>query len=107
MAKMRMLALAYRALALLGDPEGCAALDRIVEQLGETWVAPHRPHHDPDDLINRDQAARILCIKPNSVTQLAKRERLRVYRPTTDRRPRYRAGDVYELASRIRSRNGK
>lgn len=105
-AKLRRIAEMYRAVALMADPEITAQVDRWMVRCGEAWIAPHPQAYAEDELITRTQAAELLCIKVNSVTQVVKRRGLTVY-TQWGKGPWYRAGDIYELISHTRGRNAK
>src|SRR4029077_14471417 len=104
MARMRTLALAYRAIGVTSESPAtraqCEQLDALAARFGEKWLTPHEVAYSDDDYIDREDVAVLLAIKLNSVSKLAKRRNLKTYPVAGDkRRKQYRAGDIYLLAA--------
>jgi hypothetical protein len=97
----RRVAQSYRAALLAQLPDECAALDRRMVELGQSWIAPQVHQYDPMDLLTVAEVADYCSVKINTVYEWRRRG-LEV--TTTPDGDRHRVDHVDAYRARVRRR---
>lgn len=98
----RKIAAAYRQALHLHAPEVGAELDRTMVDWGQTWVVPRVRRFDLDDWIGVADAADIAGVRPDTIGDWRRRDRV-IFRQV-DGRYEYLVRSVYAASSNPRWR---
>ena len=90
--RARRIAWAYRRQLESSDLSACRALDQVMYEVGEFWVADKRPL-DPDELLAAPDMASLLAIQPHDLRNWASRGYINRY-CADDGSPKYHTGEV-------------